>query len=170
VLTGVDNIAGTPRGELLVAEDTGAHVLDLVVMTTDGSPAPLVQVVGHDGSELAGQAFTPDGSRLYFSSQRGGRFADGTLSGGQAGVTFEVTGPFAPPRSEPTATTASGADRTPTPASPPADASATSSAGDDETDLLPITLGGAAAVAAVAAGGALWLRGRRRAGESDQPG
>jgi secreted PhoX family phosphatase len=170
VLTGVDNLTGTPRGEVLVAEDTGAHVLELVAIAADGSLAPLVQVVGHDGSELAGPAFSPDGSRLYFSSQRGGRFPDGTLSGGQAGVTFEVTGPFAPPRSEPTATTAGDVGGEQTSAAPPPDARATSDSGDDDIELLPLTLGGAAAVAAVAAGGALWLRGRRRSDEPAQPG
>ena len=38
--------------------------------------------------EITGPAFSPDGSRLYFSSQRGktGRNEDG--------ITFEITGPF----------------------------------------------------------------------------
>jgi WD40-like Beta Propeller Repeat len=35
---------------------------------------------------IAGPAFSPDGTRLYFSSQRG--------TDGKTGMTFEVTGPF----------------------------------------------------------------------------
>jgi secreted PhoX family phosphatase len=45
---------------------------------------PVVQVTGLSDSEIAGPAFSPDGTRLYFSSQR------------QPGKTYEVTGPFAP--------------------------------------------------------------------------
>ncbi len=48
----------------------------------------LVQVVGQEGSEITGPAFDPSGTRLYFSSQRGG---DG-------GLTYEITGPFHAPR------------------------------------------------------------------------
>ena len=57
-----------------------------VVQTMVAVVAPLVQVTGQEGSELTGPAFGPDGRRLYFSSQRGG---------GGAGLTYEVTGPFA---------------------------------------------------------------------------
>lgn len=52
---------------------------------------PLVQVVGHDTSEVTGPAFDPGGTRLYFSSQRG----PSTMTGG--GWTFEVQGPFHAP-------------------------------------------------------------------------
>jgi hypothetical protein len=50
---------------------------------------PLLQVVDHFGSELAGPAFDPSGTRLYFSSPRG---PGGFL---HEGVTYEVEGPFA---------------------------------------------------------------------------
>jgi hypothetical protein len=86
-LTGVDNLTRTRSGDLVVAEDGGN--MELVLLTADGVVAPLVRVVGHDGSEVAGPAFEPTGTRLYFSSQRGGP--------NQAGVTFEVTGPFRQP-------------------------------------------------------------------------
>ena len=33
--------------------------------------APFLRLVGHSGSEITGPAFSPDGTRLYFSSQRG---------------------------------------------------------------------------------------------------
>jgi len=86
VLTGVDNVTSTARGDVLVAEDEGD--MQIVAITPDRQIVPIVQVVGHPGSEVAGPAFDPSGTRLYFSSQRGalGRDSDG--------VTFEVTGPF----------------------------------------------------------------------------
>ena len=55
------------------------------MISTEGQLAPVVQLVGHDVSEVTGPAFSPDGSRLYSSSQRG--------TGGRGG-TFQVTGPF----------------------------------------------------------------------------
>lgn len=84
-LTGVDNITANAAGELLVAEDQGD--MQIVVVTRDAI-LPLLQVVGHNHSEITGPAFSPDGSRLYFSSQRGpsGKSEDG--------VTFEISGPF----------------------------------------------------------------------------
>ncbi|MFE9392897.1 hypothetical protein [Streptomyces sp. NPDC006784] len=50
--------------------------------------APFLRVEGQGGSEITGPAFSPDGKRLYFSSQRGvgGRSSDG--------ITYEVSGPF----------------------------------------------------------------------------
>jgi len=86
VLTGVDNITSNASGELLVAEDGGD--LKIVVITISGETIPLLQLIGHDRSEITGPAFSPDGSRLYFSSQRGktGKSKDG--------ITFEITGSF----------------------------------------------------------------------------
>lgn len=86
VLTGVDNITANAAGELLVAEDGGN--MQIVILTKHGEAFPLLQVVGQDRSEITGPAFSPDGTRLYFSSQRG--------STGQSedGITFEITGPF----------------------------------------------------------------------------
>ena len=85
IAQGVDNLCVSADGELLVAEDGGD--MRIVLMTPDGRAAPLVQVE-HSGSEVAGPAFSPDGSRLYFSSQRG------PAAQGNYGVTFEVSGPF----------------------------------------------------------------------------
>lgn len=85
-LSGVDNITAAASGDLFVAEDGGN--LEICLITPDGVVAPFVRVVGHDDSEITGPAFTPDGTRLYFSSQRG---TSGSSSGG---ITFEVTGPF----------------------------------------------------------------------------
>ncbi|WP_394809033.1 alkaline phosphatase PhoX [Nitrosomonas sp.] len=85
VLTGVDNITGNAAGELLVAEDGGD--MQIFVLTA-GKVLPLLKVAGHDHSEITGPAFSPDGSRLYFSSQRGKTGRD------EDGITFEITGPF----------------------------------------------------------------------------
>ena len=46
---------------------------------------PVVRFEGHARSEVTGPAFSPDGSALYVTSQRG---TDGR------GVTIRVTGPF----------------------------------------------------------------------------
>jgi uncharacterized protein len=86
-LTGVDNVVVSKAGQLCVAEDGGD--MQVCVVDATGASAPLLQLVGHDRSELTGIAFSPDGTRLYVSSQRG---TSGQSSGG---VTFEVTGPFA---------------------------------------------------------------------------
>ncbi|PTN11297.1 alkaline phosphatase PhoX [Nitrosomonas aestuarii] len=85
VLTGVDNITANASGELLVAEDGGDMQ---IVVLNQNSVLPLLQVVNHDRSEITGPAFSPDGSRLYFSSQRG------TSGKSEGGITFEITGPF----------------------------------------------------------------------------
>ena len=86
VLTGVDNITVSSDGSLYVAEDGGN--MQVVVIANDGAIYPVLEIAGHDKSEIAGVAFSPDGSRLYFSSQRGksGDVLDG--------LTFEIHGPF----------------------------------------------------------------------------
>src|SRR5262249_2524456 len=86
VLTGVDNVAIAPNGDVLVAED-GGH-MQIVALSATGAVYPILQVVGHRDSEIAGPAFDPSRTHLYFSSQRG---PHGDL---REGITFEVTGPF----------------------------------------------------------------------------
>ncbi|WP_290676776.1 alkaline phosphatase PhoX [Aquabacterium sp.] len=81
VLSGVDNLTVSQWGDVLVAEDGGN--MELCLIHPDRSVQVLLQVVGQDGSELTGPAFSPDGSRLYFSSQRGGA--------SKLGITYEVT-------------------------------------------------------------------------------
>lgn len=89
ILSGVDNVTVSDQGSILVAEDGGD--MQIVVISPDGALAPLVEVVGQDGSEITGPAFSPDGTRLYFSSQRG-ELSSRRDTG--AGLTYEVTGPF----------------------------------------------------------------------------
>ena len=86
VLTGVDNITVDENGRLYVAEDGGN--LQVVVISPLGEVYALAELAGHGASEITGVAFSPDGRRLYFNSQRG-------LSGNSAdGMTFEIQGPF----------------------------------------------------------------------------
>ncbi|NUT42930.1 MAG: DUF839 domain-containing protein [Thermoactinospora sp.] len=87
-LTGVDNLTGTPAGELFVAEDGGN--MEINVITPERLVAPFLRLDGHERSEITGPAFSPDGTRLYFSSQRG----RSGVREGTDGHTFEVTGPF----------------------------------------------------------------------------
>ncbi|MGB2570217.1 alkaline phosphatase PhoX [Micromonospora citrea] len=85
-LTGVDNITGSARGDLYVAEDGGNMEINMI--TPEGVVTPFLRINGQGGSEICGPAFSPDGSRFYFSSQRG---TSGSSSGG---ITYEVRGPF----------------------------------------------------------------------------
>ena len=90
ILAGPDNVTATLAGDIVVAEDVGGD-MQLVGITADGTPVALLQLVGHDGSELAGPAFDPSGTRLYVSSQRG------TMGTSEDGYTFEISGPFFAP-------------------------------------------------------------------------
>jgi len=87
MLTDLDNIEISPSGELLVAEDGGD--MQLVVLTEDYRPVPLLTLHGQEESEITGPAFSPDGQRLYFSSQRG---VEGES---EYGLTYELTLPWA---------------------------------------------------------------------------
>lgn len=86
ILTGVDNLVANEFGDVLVAEDGGD--MQLVALTQSGKVLPVLQIAGQDASEITGPAFSPDGRRLYFSSQRG------PTAAGATGLTYEVTGPF----------------------------------------------------------------------------
>ena len=81
----VDNVTVSGGGDVLVAED--GREMRLVVVRP-GEPYELLNVIGHEDSEITGPAFSPDGTRLYFSSQRGpsGKSHDGR--------TYEMRGAF----------------------------------------------------------------------------
>lgn len=83
ILSGVDNVVITPGGDVLVAEDGGD--MQIVVLTPDDKIFPLLQIIGHDESEICGPAFDPSFQRLYFSSQRG---SSGSRHGG---ITYEIS-------------------------------------------------------------------------------
>ncbi|WBB72279.1 DUF839 domain-containing protein [Micromonospora sp. WMMD1128] len=87
-LTGVDNITGSAGGDLYVAEDGGDMEINMI--TPAGVVTPFARLLGQASSEITGPAFSPDGSRLYFSSQRGTSGA----KAGSGGITYEVRGPF----------------------------------------------------------------------------
>src|SRR5690606_21047600 len=106
-------------------------------------------------SEVTGPAFSPDGTRLYFGSQRGGPESKG--------ISYEVTGPFraasAASATATTATTLAGATSVP----------ADDGGGDDDGGsglALPL-VGGAVAVGVVAAGALVW---RARTRTASAPG
>jgi len=82
----VDNLTVSAGGDVLVAED--GSEMRLVVVGPDVTPFELVNVIGQRESEICGPAFSPDGNRLYFSSQRGvaGDHTDGRI--------YEMRGPF----------------------------------------------------------------------------
>ena len=87
-LDAVDNITIHPSsGDIFVAEDGGNMELGILA-EVDGTTqvTAFCRIAGHSGSEVAGPAFSPDGTRLYVSSQRG--------SDDSTGVTYEITGPF----------------------------------------------------------------------------
>lgn len=85
-LDDIDNLTVSSGGDVVVAED-GAE-MRLVVVGPDVTPFELVNVIGQRGSEITGPAFSPDGSRLYFSSQTG---PSNTPDDGR---TYEMRGPF----------------------------------------------------------------------------
>ena len=86
VLSGVDNVTVDNQGHIYVCEDGGN--MQIVALNESGQAVPVVHIEGHQKSEIAGVAFTDDGQRMYFSSQRGRSEAK------RPGITYEVTGPF----------------------------------------------------------------------------
>lgn len=87
VLGEPDNVTVTDRGVVFISEDQNADQ-QIVMITPDGTVAPVVQMVNQTGSELTGLAFSPRGNRMYVSSQRGSDNRTG------AGITYEICGPF----------------------------------------------------------------------------
>jgi len=83
ILSGVDNLAITAAGDVLVAEDRGD--MQIVVLTPDNRVIPLLQIIGQERSEITGPAFDPSYRRLYFSSQRG------STGDSLGGITYEVS-------------------------------------------------------------------------------
>ncbi|NNE72168.1 MAG: DUF839 domain-containing protein [Acidimicrobiales bacterium] len=80
ILAGVDNLETSDAGVIYIAED--GDDMQIVLVRDDGSTFPVVQYPSDPSNELCGPAFSPDGTRMYFSAQR------------LPGETFEVTGPW----------------------------------------------------------------------------
>jgi secreted PhoX family phosphatase len=154
LLKGVDNVTvESGSGDLYVAED--GDDMQVVVITSEGEVAPIVQITAEPlpadpiPSEVTGPVFSPDGTRLYFSSQRGGNR--------QTGITYEVTGPFrgieaAAPAPTTTVAAANGSGE-----------EASGDDGDDEGGNPVIPIGIAVGAAAVVAGGVVAFRRRGEA-------
>ncbi len=159
-LRGVDNlVVADVSGDIYVAEDGGN--MEIVMLSTDGVIAPFVQVVGQDSSEMTGPAFSPDGARMYFSSQRGAT----------AGITYEVTGPFRGARPVAVPERPTDVAATPAPVGPAYTGGSDRVAGDLGTSLralnspandanLALPILGGLTVAAAGAGAVLALRNR----------
>ncbi|HWJ97195.1 MAG TPA: alkaline phosphatase PhoX [Acidimicrobiales bacterium] len=171
VLSGVDNITvDHATGDLFVAEDGGN--MEVVLISADGTVAPFARVAEDPtGSEITGPCLSPDRTRLYFSSQRGPSpkmlkevIPGCTFDARNAGITYEITGPFrtAAAEPEPVATTIAKANPSGAPNS-----SAGSDSGEGESTSAPVVIGGIALVAAAGVGATIALR--RRRGASGSP-
>jgi uncharacterized protein len=93
----VDQMTGSPAGEVFVCEDIATEEIDMGVITPDRRAARFLSVTGpqHRGSELTGVTFDPSGTRMYVASQRA--FSKSELAPGP-GAIYEITGPFRKPR------------------------------------------------------------------------
>ncbi len=165
VLSGVDNITvdhGT--GDLFVAEDGGN--MEVVLISSDGVVAPFARVAEDPtGSEITGPCLSPDRTRLYFSSQRGPSpkmlkevIPGCTFDSRNAGITYEITGPFRAAADEPEAATTTIAKAS----SSGTDSSDSSDGSEDQSTSAPVVIGGIALVAAAGAGAPLALRRRNQ--------
>jgi secreted PhoX family phosphatase len=93
----VDQMTGSPAGEIFVCEDVSAEEIDIGVITPDRRVARFLSVTGrqHRNSELTGVTFDPSGTRMYVASQRA--FSRSEQAPGP-GAIYEITGPFRRPR------------------------------------------------------------------------
>ena len=91
-LSGVDNLLVNPLSQdIFVAEDGGN--MEMVLITREREVAPFLRYpVPH--SEIAGPAFDPGGTRLYFASQGKRHTVDEATGRTIFGEIFEVSGPF----------------------------------------------------------------------------
>jgi uncharacterized protein len=89
----VDQLTGSPGGELFVCEDIATDEIDMGVIDRERRVSRFLSVTGpqHLRSELTGVTFDPSGRRMFFASQRA--FPESELLPGP-GAIYEITGPF----------------------------------------------------------------------------
>jgi len=89
----VDQMTGSPGGEIFVCEDIATEEIDMGVIDRDRRVSRFLSVTGpqHERSEITGVTFDPSGRRMYFASQRA--FPASELEPGP-GAVYEITGPF----------------------------------------------------------------------------
>jgi secreted PhoX family phosphatase len=89
----VDQLTGSPAGEVFVCEDIATDEIKMGVISPDRKVAKFLSVTGpaHRGSEITGVTFDPSGSRMFFASQRA--FPASDAEPGE-GAIFEITGRF----------------------------------------------------------------------------
>ncbi len=78
----VDNLTVSPWGDVVVAEDPPSEPYSRIMVLLPNATCVVLVQCEHPGSEICGPAFSPDGRKLYFSSQRRG-----------LGETYELTIP-----------------------------------------------------------------------------
>ena len=150
-IVGPDNVTFALNGDLYVCEDAPADQ-DLLLFGADGARTQVLRLdASHAGSELAGVAFDPSGSRMYISSQRGG---------GGDGVTYEISGPFRTLAVAASTTTDAPSSVPTTRGVAQGRPDDTGGAEHDGTSVLPVA-GAAGGAAVLALGGLAWLRARR---------
>jgi len=91
-MAGVDNIAMTLDGEMLVVEDGGD--MRCMVLLPNLTTIPLLRLPGNSSvTEVTGVAIAPTGDRIYVSGQRSLR--NGAPAGFRTGgITYEIQMPF----------------------------------------------------------------------------
>ena len=89
----VDQMTGSPGGEIFVCEDIATEEIDMGVVDRDRRVSRFLAITGpqHERSEITGVTFDPSGRRMFFASQRA--FPESELLPGP-GAIYEITGPF----------------------------------------------------------------------------
>jgi len=89
----VDQMTGSPGGEIFVCEDIATEEIDMGVVDRDRRVSRFLAITGpqHERSEITGVTFDPGGRRMFFASQRA--FPESELLPGP-GAVYEITGPF----------------------------------------------------------------------------
>ncbi|MGH2824851.1 MAG: alkaline phosphatase PhoX [Thermoleophilaceae bacterium] len=89
----VDQMTGSPAGEVFVCEDIATEEIDMGVIAPNRTVSRFLSATGpqHRGSELTGVTFDPSFTRMYVASQRA--FPESDLEPGR-GAIYEITGPF----------------------------------------------------------------------------